>query len=149
MTDQLILLPDAEKVVVDYLLSRDEVTDYVEQRIFTELPGIRQGQTEWRFPAVRVTRIGGSPSLQTPRILDAPILQVEAWGGTKHTAGRIAETCAAALAVARFTEHTEAIVYGATFGDTVDLPDEAFSPAKPRYLFDVTLTIRPRSDAGS
>lgn len=148
MTD-LVILPDAEKVASAYLRSRSEVDDLIDDRVFTELPGLRQGQDEWRFPAVRITRIGGSPVVQQPLEVDAPVLQVESWGGSKALAHQIAQTCRAAFAVAHLNEHDEAIVYGARFGEMLDLPDEAFKPAKPRYVFDVTLTIRPRQGAGS
>lgn len=148
----LVLLPDAEQVISAYLRGRPEIQDLVDDRVFTELPGLRKDQQEWRFPAVRITRIGGSPALAYPLVLDRPTTQVDVWGGPKSTARRIAETCRAVLALAHLEQHELAVVYAPKppnggFGPLSYLPDDDFTPARPRYTFDVTLPMRARAGA--
>lgn len=139
----VVLLPDAEQIISTYLRSRDEVTDLVEQRVWTELPGLRENQEEWRFPCVRLVRIGGRPMLDRPLHIDQPRLQLDAWGGPKATARKVLETCRAVLADAHAAHHDGAVIAGVGFGPFSYLPDQDFTPARPRYTTDATVTLRP------
>jgi hypothetical protein len=80
-------------------------------------------------------------------------LQVEAFGGPKAIAWKIAETARAALC-ARFPGHQSFMVNGNEVAGRItgcdvsglrDMPDGTFTPAKPRYLF--TLTVYGRATA--
>jgi hypothetical protein len=144
----VVLLPDAERLVSAYLRSRAEVSGLVDDRVWTELPGVRADQTEWRFPCVRLVRVGGSPLLERPLHWDRARLQLDAWGGPKALARQIAETCRAVLAEAHLATHDGAVVAGVGFGPFAYLPDEDFTPFRPRYTFDATVTLRP-GPAGS
>lgn len=143
----MILPPDAEKLYVDFLLDQAEVTAICQQSIFTELPA--KGKS---WPAIRVSRIGGAPDYAVPLWHETARLQVDCFGGPKATAHRLAQTCRAVTAERVAGTHDEAVVQLATFGDLVWLPDDTLTPAqpaRPRYAFDVSLRIRPRTDITS
>lgn len=146
----LLLLPDAEGVTSAYLRSRSSIEDLVDDHVWTELPALRKGVTEWRFPAVRVTRIGGSPALNRPLVADQPLLQFDVWGGSKSIARRVAETCRAELAVIELADLGEGVsARTPEFGPLAYLPDDDFTPAKPRYTFDVSVLLRATQAPGS
>lgn len=130
------LLPDVEALVSAYLRSRAEVTALVSTRVYTTIPG-----TDPQWPLVRVTRIGGAPVISRPLRLDAATIQVDCFGGPKATAWQIAETCRAVIAEADRYPHSAGYVTGVVFGSMNYLPDTAYSPAKPRYSFDVDVFV--------
>lgn len=145
----LVLLPDVEQVLSMFLRSLTEITDLVDQRVWTQLPGLKAGQEEWRFPCVRLVRIGGRPVLQRPLYIDRPLLQFDIWGGPKVEARTIAETCRAALAQAHTVAHDGAVISDAELGALAFLPDDDFLPPKPRYTFDAAVTLHPGPTTGS
>jgi hypothetical protein len=146
MTDDLILTPNVEALIVQFLREQPEVADLVGNRVYTELP------EKTTFPAVRVhlyyeRPVGGS----SPRWLSAHDVQVDAFGGPKATAWRIAETCRAALSqrflgVQQYGEGQNEVAGVITdvqaFGFR-DMPDETFTPARPRFLFTATVYVHP------
>lgn len=139
----LRLMPDAEELLSGFLRSQAEVTALVADRIYTSLP------KEKVWPLVRLTRIGGSPTTapaDDALLSDAPVLQVEVWGGPKKIAWLTAETIRAVVADRIVGVHTPGVVEGFAFGTARYLPDESFDPAKPRVLFDLTLHTRPVGD---
>lgn len=146
MTDELVLQPNVEALVVQFLRDQEEVTALVGNRIYTEIPA----SPDWPLVRVRVyyeRPVNGS----RPLWLTAHDVQVEAYGGPKSVAWRVAETCRAAL-TARFEG---AYSYGAessAVSGTVthvavsglrDLPDEFYSPARPRWMFTATAYVHP------
>lgn len=141
-----VILPvDVERLLSHWLRLQIELTSLdCGQRIYTEIP------TNPTFPLVRVTRFGGSPVLSRPLYLDAALVQFDVWGGSKHTAWKIAETSRALLA-ARLAgdSHGEGVVTGITFGELRWLPDRDYTPARPRYLFDATVFAHPAGAGGS
>lgn len=139
----LELLPDAEKVFSAYLRSRTEITALVDNHVWTELPGLNKDTPEWRFPAIRVVRIGGRPGLQRPLYIDEPLLQLDVWGGPKALAHEIAATARAVLAEAHLATHDSAVVVTVDIGSLSYLPDQDLTPARPRYTFDATATLHP------
>ena len=143
MTDVLVIPPDAERLLVQFLLAQDEVADIFDDRIYTVLPA-----KDRQYPLARLTLIGRVPDYPVPLHHETARLQVDTFGGSKSTARRGADTVRAAIA-ARISgwPHDEAVVQLATFGDMLWLPDATLTPgevAKPRYTFDCSLRLRPR-----
>lgn len=132
------LLPDAEQLLIGFLLDQAEVTAICSTRIYSVLPN---GLDTW--PAVRVTRFGGSPVTNVPLHLDAPTLQVDAWGGSKATTHDLIETIRAVVASRIAGTHDEGVVTKAEFGPLNWLPDTTWDPARPRFSTDITLYTHP------
>lgn len=132
------MLPDAELLTTAFLRQDDAVLAKVADEIYTELPARHD-----TWPAVRVTRIGGAPAFQ-PLVLDEPLLQIDVWGGPKRTALQAAETIRSALSERTpFTLPGTGTLAVERFGSLRYLPDETYSPARPRWTFDVVLATRP------
>lgn len=143
MSDDLILTPNVEALVSAFLRDQAEVTDLVDDRVYTALP---KG-TVW--PAVRVTQITDAPTTQ-PLWGRAVSIQVEAWGGSKDDARRIAATCQAAIDARIVGVHDGYGVVNGTEPTTIfDLPDEDFEPAKPRWIVTCTIYTRPLANLGA
>jgi hypothetical protein len=143
------VLPDAEQLVSRYLQTQGEMTDLISTRTYTEIPS----EPDW--PLLVVRRIGGAPVGNRPLYHDRALLQLDAYGGPKKLALTIAETARAILADDVFTGVHEVdgdpigIVSGVEFGALRWLPDGDYTPAKPRYSFDVGVHTHPASVVGS
>jgi hypothetical protein len=87
----LRLLPDAEAVVIEWLLSVEDVTDLIEDRISRDLPPTVV------YPYVTVQRVGGRALAR--RHLDAPVLQFDIWGevGQDEAVWEVCETVRQAM----------------------------------------------------
>ncbi len=129
------VLPDIEALVIAWALDSDDVNT-VDDRIYGALPA------NPTFPAIRVTRIGGTPP-QRLHWLDEALLQVDVFGGPKATARLVAATFAAHLSANLTGTHDLGVVTAVTVGGLQWQPDESFSPAKPRYTFDAQVTYHP------
>lgn len=140
----LRLLPDAERLLSAFVRAQAEVTALVSDRVYTMLPATKE------FPLVRLQRVGGTTDA-TPNddalLRDAAVLQVEAYGGPKSVAWQLADTLRACIAQRITGTHPTGYVERWEIGSTRYLPDDTFDPAKPRVIFDVTLYLRPTSDA--
>lgn len=135
----MTLLPDVERIVSAYLRSLTAITDLVSDRVFTELP---KREADRVFPLVRVSRIGGGPT-GAPHFLDRALVSCDVWGGTKYEARLIAATIIGALdEIEGYTLHG-GYATGASPGSLRYLPDDTFSPAKPRYIADAVVLFRP------
>lgn len=145
----VVLLPNIEKLYVDFLHDQAEVVALVGANIRTAIPALRKGVPDGRFPLIRVTRYGGLPTLDRPLWLDAPTVQFDCYGGDKVYAWRIAETARQVIAARLVGVHEEGVVNGVQFGALADVPDPTFDPAKPRYIFTTVTTCRPNTAAGS
>lgn len=130
---------DVEALVSQYLRAQSEVTAYVGQRVYTALPESKS------FPLVRLHRIGGTPPISRPLHLDTAKLQIDVWGGSKATALDTMDAIRTELSKIVDEDPTQplGVVCGVKFGPLAYLPDESFSPAKPRYTQDVSVTVRP------
>jgi hypothetical protein len=137
LAPELALLPDVEAIVSAYLRSRPRVVAIVGDRVYGAFPS-KAGPE----PIVLVQRVGGIPPLSQPLVVDEADLQLDAWGGPKALARELADTCRAELASLEGTEQPGGIIGAVRFGALRWLPDETFSPPRPRYVFDVTLTTR-------
>lgn len=144
MTDDLLLLPNVAALVTAFLRAQPEIVALVGDRVVTEL-----GKDQ-EYPAVRITQFTDRPTIPRPLVHTAATLQLEAFGGPKALAWKIAETARAALC-ARFNGRQSYTVNGNPIEGRItgcdasgmrDLPDATFTPAKPRYLFTITAYAR-------
>lgn len=136
---ELVLLPDVERMVATVLRAADELAG-LDDRIYTVTPREVGG-----LPFVLVRRVGGEPAVGYPLVLDAAAVQADCYGGTKQQAGVWARTVQHVLSElagtfddGMFTGH----VTGVRLGALRYLPDEAFEPARPRYVLDVDVFVK-------
>lgn len=134
------LLPDIETLLSTYLRNQPEVTGIVGQNIYTVMP--LEPKKNALFPLIVLTRIAGAPPFPRPLILDQARIQVDCWGGPKKLAWQMAATCMAVLSERVLGTQTGGIVAASEFGALIDQPDASFDPPQPRWLFDVTLTVK-------
>lgn len=131
------VLPDIEALLTNFYRDDPDVFALVNTKVFTRFPASFDN-----WPAVRLTRFGGTPPWQHPLVLDNPTVQVDVFDRDKANARLIIETLRAVTDERLPGSHPEGIIYAVDFGALSFLPDEAFDPALPRYLFDLTLTTR-------
>jgi hypothetical protein len=129
----LTILPDVEAIVSAYLRSHPDVAALVSDRVYTRIP---RNPT---FPLLRLWRIGGAPVYSTPLMLDAALLQIDAFGGSISQTRTLAATAMAALAD---LPDGHPNVRGCDFGALASDEDPSYEPPKPRYRFDVTVYAR-------
>jgi hypothetical protein len=141
--NDLILMPDVERLLSAWLREQIELTDLTDDRIYTSVPSRPE------FPLLRVYRLGGIPLLDQPLWIDDAFMQFDAWGGPKATAWEIAETTRALLASRFVGVHPEGIVANVKLGELRYEPDAEYTPAKPRYLFTATIRVHPVVPIGS
>lgn len=146
MTDALVLLPNIEALVTAFYRVQPEVIAIVPVRdVVTEF------RKEQDWPAVRIRQFNDAPTDGTRLRHSRFDLQVECFGGPKALARLLAETCRAA-AVDRLDGrqtfgNVDALVTKCTVGGLRDLPDNEFTPAKPRWLFTLAVHARaPRTN---
>ncbi len=135
----LVILPNWEKVVTDFLRAQAELLARIGDRVYTAIP---KGAT---YPLVRVTQITDEKMTSEPLWGVEAIIQVEAYGGTKATASGVARLCEGLLAArVRGTYADEnAVVSGFSGGGMQDLPDDEYEPAKPRFVFTCSIFGHP------
>lgn len=133
----LFIPPNMEALLSAFLREQPELVDDVADRCYTAIP------KDAIYPLIRVTQLLDIPA-GAPLYAVQYRMQVEAFGGSKDVAWRIAST-ARALIDARLTgDHPGfGVVNGTSPGELLDLPDEDFTPAKPRWLFSSTIYGRP------
>lgn len=143
MNAPLYLPPNMEALVSDFLRNQPELAALIttqssgEVRVYTALPKDRT------FPLVRVTQLLDTPA-GAPLWAIAYEIQIDAWGGSKADAFRIANLCRALIDSRLAGEYAgRGIVNGSSPGALLDLPDEDFLPAKPRWLFTSTIHAHP------
>lgn len=122
------LLPSAAVVTVAWLKANPDLAAIHGGRVGTKLNGT--------LPAIRVQRIGGSP---TEPWRDEPVMQVECWAADEATADLLARTVVAALPTVRGTYPS-----GQVYTYTVDsgpywAPDDPTLSNDSRYILTVRL----------
>lgn len=132
----LQILPDAERLTVTWLRDQPEAAAIFDDRIYTEIPN----SPVW--PLARVTRVAGGPTSRLAR-LDSPLLQLDVWGGPKATAHDGIATLLALMAGRMVGTHDLGVVSAVEVGGPSWLPDDTYSPARPRYSADVRLWVHP------
>jgi hypothetical protein len=136
-------LPDAERIVVEYLRASTTLAPLLDDRAYTAFPA-QAGPA----PLIVVQRVGGEPELSQPLVLDSPQLQVDVYGGTKAQAHELAAATRAELS-ALIGVQPHGVVTGVRFASLRYLPDETYKPARPRYLFDVLVHVRASAVTGA
>ena len=137
-------LADAELIVRNYLTTVTAITDVVgtddngQARVYTIIP-----KDAPAGPFLRLYRVGGAPRLGGTVTLDAPVIQLDAYGGSKATPRALLADAVAALADIAYASHTGASVSTPSFGQARHLPDPDFDPARERYVTDLELVVRP------
>lgn len=139
MTD-LALPVNIEALVSAFLREQSEMIDLVDDRVYTVIPKPTKGET--KYPLVLVTLLIDAPDTG-PLWGIAFDVQIDAFGGSKDEARRIAATARALISARLAGTHPEGVVNGVQNGGMLDLPDESFAPAKPRWLFTSTIHARP------
>jgi hypothetical protein len=126
---------DIESALVAWLRADAAVVALASGGIYSELP---RAPT---FPAVRVWRVGGAPPHDRPLTHDGPLIQLDAWGGTKAQASKLAEACRDRIAVAYSHDLGGGIVVGRVAWSNLSYdPDASYTPARPRFRADALLT---------
>jgi hypothetical protein len=137
---RVILLPDVARLVSAYLRTVPEVAAIVGDRVYTVFPKQIGGE-----PFVLVTRIGGTPVVGRPRVVERATMQLDAYGGPIALAYQLAETCLQALAELEGEQPDE-------LGNVCDVvalvthryvPDETWKPPRPRYVSDFEVVVKP------
>jgi hypothetical protein len=134
-------LPDAERLVCDYLRDDPRVAALVGERVYTAFPAQAGGA-----PLLLVQRVGGIPPFSRPLVFDAAGLQIDAYGGTKAQAHELAATARAALDTLAGAQPLGTIS-GTEFGSLRYLPDETYDPPRPRYQFDLQAYVKTATAA--
>lgn len=133
----LVTLPNAEALVSAFLRAQPEIVALVGDRVYTAIPA------ETVYPLIRVTQYDDSKITSRVLWLVRFSIQIEAWGGSKGQAFNACATAQAALDQRGSGAHAQGVVTGVQFGSMRDLPDTAFSPAKPRFLTTAYLFVHP------
>jgi hypothetical protein len=130
------VLPDIERLVIDWALATDALTDLVDDRIYSTVPNSPV------FPLIRVMRWGGVPPQQL-HWLDQASMQIDVWGGRKAEASEVARTVAAYIAHELPGAHALGVVTATQVGGPRWEPDASYTPAKPRYVVEASVWFHP------
>lgn len=129
------LLPDIEALVSRFLREQAEIVALVTDRVYTVVP------KDPVWPLLRLQRVAGGPVISRPLRLDAPTVQLDAYGGSKADAQELIETARSVIALRLEGVHDLGVVSGVSFGSMSWLPDPSYSPARARYVADITVYV--------
>jgi len=132
------VLPDIERLVIDWALNTESITDLVDDRIYSAVPNSPT------FPLIRVVRWGGVPPQQL-HWLDQASMQIDVWGDRKAAASNVARTFAAYIAQALVGSHELGVVTAVNCGGPRWEPDATYTPAKPRYVVEASIWFHPNA----
>lgn len=133
-------LPDVARLVSAHLRTVPEVVALVGERVYTAFP--KQLSKSATF--VLVTRFGGLPVLARPLVVETASVQLDAYGGPQAAAHELVAVCRAALAEWRGEQPNDGgNVCGVVVGALRYLPDETWTPPRPRYVSDLEVTVKP------
>lgn len=138
MPDPLILLPNMEAVLSSFLRDQPEIVDLVGDRVYTAIP-----KNAGAAPLLRITMIGEEKVTSRPLWIVRSAMQFDAYGGTKAQALELARTAEGLIHARAIGEQDGAVIVGVNGGVMVDLPDEEYEPARPRFLFTSTIIAHP------
>lgn len=144
MTEPLVILPNMEAVLSQFYRDQPEVSDLVGDRVYTAIP-----KGAGAAPLVRVTLIGDEKVTSRPLWIFRAQIQTEAYGGTKAQAHELARTLEGVLHARGIGVQDTAVIAGVDGGPLIDLPDEEYEPARPRFLFTSTITAHPVATVAS
>ena len=136
----MALLPDVVQLVSSYLRSRPAVVELVGERVYTAYPS----QLDKGTTFVLVQRIGGTPVLPRPLVIDLAVLQLDAVGGGARTSQLLVATCLDELSRLEGEQPNAAgNVAGVVVGAVRYEPDTTWKPPNPRYVADLSVTVKP------
>lgn len=138
MTDPLVILPNIEAVLSQFYRDQPELVDLIGDRVYTAIPKGAGGD-----PLLRVTLIGDEKVTSRPLWIARFSVQTEAYGGSKVQAHELARTAEGLLHARAIGVQDTAVIVGVDGGPMIDLPDEEYEPARPRFLFTSTITAHP------
>lgn len=131
MTIPVLLMPDAEEMAVAYLAEA--------------FPGAQVSTELWmgfeeEVPVLRVSRVGGAMAKQL--ILDAPLIDIDVFHGTRAGASQLAREVCAVMPAAKAVEVAGGLITSVTeqLGPSWR-PD--FNPHVYHFGCQFVLTIRP------
>jgi hypothetical protein len=130
------ILPDAEKIISAGLRLDATLAGLLGGRIYGALP-----KRDRVYPLCRLARIGGGPT-GIPVHLDRVLMQFDIWGGSKAEARVAASTLQAVLVGLVGYTTAGGYISGASPGAMRYIPDETFTPERPRYIVDATVYVR-------
>lgn len=145
MTD-LVIMPDLQAFLSQFVRSRSEATDLIEQRAYAEIPG------NAIYPLVRITDLGGTEASGDAHWLERARVQTTVLGGSITTTGLIARTLRGLYKSLPGEHHladgtriviTRAVIFRARRGSDADWPSGDGSSAKPTSTFDSLFTFHP------
>jgi hypothetical protein len=131
------LLPDVERLLVEWANEIDAIADIFDGRIFTEMP-TEPGPN----PLLRFQRVGGAPA-ERLHWLDVALVQVDVWGGPKATAREGMATVLAHAARDLPGTHDLGVVTACEVGSMRWLPDDGWAKPRPRYVADIQIWLHP------
>lgn len=134
-------IPDVERIVSTALRANTAVAAIVADRVYTILP---KDESLRVFPLCRLVRIGGGP-VGNPAVLDAALLQLDVWADTQRAARDLSAALVQAIdELAGYSAHG-GYVTGTSPATIRHLPDDSFTPTKPRYVLEVVVYARSTS----
>lgn len=124
-------MPDSDKAVRDFLRGRAAVTALVDAgRI--DFAAV----SDTSAPSVRVTRVGGGDDTSDAP-LDRPLVQIDVWSGSNPSRNQAAALKGAIRdELHRFRTsamNADVIGHGAVLQSDIYVPDNDFTPPRPRY----------------
>lgn len=132
----LRLLPDVEALCVDYLKAHASIVALTTGRVSPELPA------RPAFPYLTVSLVAGTEVIGDH--LDESLIQLAAWANDKTAANLLIRTARAALLEAPESSHARGVITGVrTLVTPHWFPDDVATPARPRYLCDMGVTVHP------
>ena len=134
----LVLLPDAEKLVIRALLTLDELSG-LNGRIYNIVP-----KSNRVFPLARVSRFAGDPWFGgDPYWIDHPMFQCDVWADRVAEGAGWAETLRACLAQRIAGGWPDGVISSVRVSALVQTTDPIFDPPKPRYRFTAQVVVHP------
>lgn len=137
------LIPDAEKLLWEFLRDQAEVTDLVApERIVSAAPG------DMATPFVIMRRVSSrAVGGERPAVAEDVRIDFHCYGGAKSYAYEIADTIRSAIHERAIGQHERGVVAKAARGSMLYLPDsditgEGGGP-RPRYLLEQRVTVKP------
>jgi hypothetical protein len=128
----LTLLPSAEVVFISWASAQADLAAIHGGRVGTKLNAT--------LPALRVSRIGGSPP---DPWRDEPVIQVECWAATQGSADLLARPVVAALPELRFIVSTGRAWSATVTSGPYWAPDDPNLSDHARYILSVELLLTP------
>ena len=136
------ITPDVEAIVGAYLRDAPAVAALVGTRVGGRTP--KTTDEAW----VRVTQYDDSPNPQSVALHHVIVhLQIDCYAGNDPSTGQGEASLLARTVRSVLTDlpgaHDEGVVSSVTFNGTQRAPDGVFTPARERFIVDVSVGVHP------